>query len=248
MITTTISQYHFSFINTNLYGLMHRILGTLPPGRKPWVRAEIDATYNSKVDEILKNTKYKPASARVFAHQAIIGNNAYGMPLRDIMALFGFQTEYTLRCDHCKDEDSCRFYMPETAYCYATFPLCADCHGSNSSRTCTFNGIANSPELKEAIRKFKPFRRHVPCNQCFEGRQECDNRAGVCERCEVNGKECVREACKIGSEQGDDSECPKDCDKAHKDDEYTNVSDKCRGRGHNVRLLLRKDASKARKS
>ncbi|XP_014550886.1 hypothetical protein COCVIDRAFT_20749 [Bipolaris victoriae FI3] len=87
-------------------------------------------------------------------------------------------------------------------------------------------------------------KRHVPCNQCFANGKLCDNRADSCKRCKTKGNKCVREACKNRSEPGDESNCHRDCDLAHDDDGYTNVSRVPRTKGYNARLRLQQEAQK----
>ncbi|KAL6163438.1 hypothetical protein ACJQWK_11019 [Exserohilum turcicum] len=200
----------------------------------------IESIYHQKKNDFMKNNGHKENRAKELAHKRILSDDAHGMSLTDILALSGFQTKYSLRCDHCKDENSCRFYKPEIAYSRKMTPKCHECYGTK--HVCTFHAIANTTDLVDAIRNFEAFKRHVPCNRCYARQKECDNRAGVCERCEAEGEECVRETCENGSEPGDESRCHKDCDKAHEDDGYTNISETPRGKGCNVRLRLRKDA------
>lgn len=220
---------------------MYRVLTTLPPNTKPMPTERIERIHDDAKKATMEKKGCQSKSAIAYAHKDLISNPEYGMTLTNIMERSGFKTAYTLRCDKCTDEDECCFYIPEIAYGLKAKIACAACWGK-SKAICSFNGIANTPDLVDAIRSFGAFRRHVPCNQCYVDQHECDNRAGSCGRCETQGEECVRELCTYADQPGDDSNCPKDCDKAHEDDGYTNARAVPRGAGCNVRLRLQKQA------
>ncbi|KAH7562755.1 hypothetical protein BM1_02275 [Bipolaris maydis] len=204
-----------------IHNMMRRVLMTLPPNTLPMASNRIEKILNQKKKDIANKKSCSEKTANGLAYWALIVDDTYGMSLRDIVALSGFETAYTLRCDHCENEDDCRFFIPEIA------------HNLNSRR------IATTTDLVDEIRSYEAFRHHVPCNQCFSDEKQCDNRADLCERCEAAGKECVREACKNGSEPYDESSCPRACDKAHEDDGYTNVTTIPRSKGCNARIQLK---------
>ncbi|USP75479.1 hypothetical protein yc1106_02753 [Curvularia clavata] len=219
--------------------IMRRVLMTLPPNTLPMASNRIEKILDEKQKDVMKEKSCSKSTARPTAHWALISDDTYGMSLRNIMALSGFATSYTLRCDHCQNEEECRFFLPEILYNFNSRTIsCAPCW-IKQKKVCTFQGIANTPELVDEIRSFEWYRHHVPCNQYYSDEKQCDNRADLCERYEASGKECVREACKNGSESRDDSSCPKACDKAHEDDGYTNVTTIPRGKGCNARLRLK---------
>ncbi|EUC42865.1 hypothetical protein COCMIDRAFT_39158 [Bipolaris oryzae ATCC 44560] len=119
--------------------MMCRVLTTLPPNTQPMATDHVESIYNEKKRCIVKERDCTESRAKDFSHQAMIGDDNYGMPLADIMAQSAFKTKYVLRCDYCEDEKSCRFYIPEIAYSRKVIPTCIGCYASKHA--CTFHGV-----------------------------------------------------------------------------------------------------------
>ncbi|KAF2021105.1 hypothetical protein BU24DRAFT_469857 [Aaosphaeria arxii CBS 175.79] len=213
--------------------LFRRVLCTLPPGTQPACPRALRQTLKDKIPEVKESTCLKSAERiRNEAYARIVGESQWGISLNRLVSLSGFSSIVPLSCDHCKDPEDCLFIQPP-------FFIKQD-FKTNKCRGCIRNGVPCtfeqlSVETVEDLAGFEPFRRHVPCNRCWDRVEECDNNALGCQRCFDADEVCEREKCANYDEAGDDSSCRADCNRAHHDDKYENLTEKGRGDGGNWR-------------
>jgi hypothetical protein len=202
---------------------VHQTFSILP------LRDNFQLDFQQKWEEIKDNSKSTVRVAKARALEDFVNKSDRGMTLRDLVTLAGFITEMEgLRCDHCPDEESCRFLHPAIAY---TLPedvdfCCGGCHARQAknaatSQPCTIRNM--SPKFVKQLLALPAFKAHVPCHGCWESGQLCDNNAGSCNHCLDSGISCHREACVGFYESRGAPFCRIGCDQAHLEDEYTNV-------------------------
>ncbi|XP_014559656.1 hypothetical protein COCVIDRAFT_35175 [Bipolaris victoriae FI3] len=124
---------------SSTHNMMCRVLTTLPPNTEPMPIESIESIHSREKETIMKEKGCLEKRAIASAHQTLISNPEYGMPLANILERSGFKTAYTLRCDKCTDKDECCFYIPEVAYSLKAKIACAACWGK-SKAICSFHG------------------------------------------------------------------------------------------------------------
>jgi hypothetical protein len=227
-------------MRTNTSRLLQRVICTLPPGMQILPAAELEGAIQKKASKFTHSNQ--PDRRRMLAQAALTKDNDWGISLKDLLALSGFQYNVPrlgLKCDHCPDENSCRYFRPEKSPQMKTIK-CGPC--IESKKRCTFNELPL--EIVDQLLRHEHFRRHVPCHRCWALGEECDNLLGPCSRCTNVGlsQDCVREKCNNYMSPVNDN-CNSSCDRAHYADGYMQVTSSSRlAEGYNKRELNQKIA------
>lgn len=197
-----------------------RILRALPKNTLPKPDAELKRAIEDETAKFMKEENIGKKIAGYRAKANLIENPEYGIVLATHLAQFGCNLK--IHCDSCADTDDCRFFRPETHNALNGQNKCKTC--MSKVVPCTFTKLA--AEVEEELRTFQAFRRSVPCHRCWELGIDCDKRSGSCKPCEDEGcaAECRREMCILFDEPADAATCG-DCNRAHADDGYQNITE-----------------------
>jgi hypothetical protein len=189
---------------------------------------ELQDAITERAKQVMNDTGYRLRTAINLARADLIDLPVYGISFKNQLSRLGFTTSLDVHCDHCEDGETCRFFRPECCNKFSA-STCNRCFRTN--KHCTINHLP--PSVKTELRRFEYFRRVVPCHQCWELKRDCDARKDVCGPCKGEGSNvCIREMCVLFDEPAE--ACKVDCDRAHIDDGYQNVTEYPRDVGSNA--------------